>query len=273
MDSGGGEPPEGWLPFCRAVADDVASAIALLPSRADREEVTGVGQGGDDTTAVDRDAEAAAVARLERLHRDGVSFRLVSEELGERAFGDGAGWVIVLDPIDGSLNAKRRLPFYCVSIAVADGPTVDDVRVAYVRDFGSGEEWSAVRGRGAAVDGRPLGTTRPKDRLGIVDLEATTVALVAGAAARLDGHVGRVRILGALALALCQLADGRVDGVVSLKPTRSVDIAAATLIVREAGAAALLLDGTVSLDLVSRTRVAAARDSDGAGRLASLVYG
>src|SRR3954447_184379 len=125
-DDGRSEPPGGWLSFCRSVADDVASAIALLPSRNEREEVVGQGHGGDDTTVVDRDAEAAAVARLEELHRGGVSFRLVWEGGGERACGDGEGWVVVLDPIDGSLNAKRRLPFYCVSMAVADGPMLDD---------------------------------------------------------------------------------------------------------------------------------------------------
>ena len=86
---------------------------------------------------------------------------------------------------------------------------------------------------------------RPKERLGIVDLEATTAALVAEAAQRLDGHVGRIRLLGALALALCQLADGRVDGVATLKPSRSVDLAAAALIVREAGATLLTVDGDV----------------------------
>ena len=63
-------------------------------------------------------------------------------------------WVVVVDPIDGSLNAKRRLPFYCLSIAFADGPTIADVRFGYVRDFGSGEEWVAEAGAGA-IRGRP----------------------------------------------------------------------------------------------------------------------
>ena len=185
----------------------------------------------------------------------------MSEELGERSFGAGGPWVVVLDPIDGSLNAKRCLPFYCISIAFADGPTIADVRFGYVRDFGSGEEWVREAGEGATVNGRPLGGVRPKDRLGIVDFEATNAGLVATAAARLDGHVGRIRVLGALALALCQLADGRVDGVASLKPSRSVDLAAAALIVREAGADVLLVDDpALPLDLDARSRAVAARD-------------
>ena len=264
-----------WLDFCRRVAEDVKVALADLPTRDDREPVVGRGSGGDDTTVIDDRAEQAAVAQLEALHARGIDFRLVSEELGERTFGSGESpWVVIVDPIDGSLNAKRRLPFYCLSIAFADGPTIADVKFGYVRDFGSGEEWVATRGGGATVNGRPLGGVRPKDRLGVVDLEATDAGLVAEAARRLDGSVGRIRLLGALALALCELADGRLDGVCSLKPSRSVDVAAAALVVREAGAAVLLPDhDDLPLDLVSRSRIAAARDDAMASRLAGLVYG
>lgn len=262
-----------WLEFCRAVTADVAVALDRLPTRDDREPVLRRGEGGDDTTRVDADAEAAVVAQLERLHGSGIDFRLVSEEVGERRFGDTGPWVVVLDPIDGSLNAKRCLPFYCLSIAFADGPTVNDVRFGYVRDLAGGEEWVARAGEGASVNGRRLGGVRPKQRLGVVDLEATTAGMVADAAARLDGHVGRVRVLGALALALCQLADGRLDGVATLKPARSVDLAAAALIVREAGAHLHLPDQPeMTLDLESRTRATAARDATLAERLAELVY-
>jgi myo-inositol-1(or 4)-monophosphatase len=266
--------PDAWLEFCRAVAADVRAVLTDLPTRDDREPVIGQGEGGDDTTMIDHRAEQAVVARLQGLADRGVSFRLVSEELGERTYGDESSpWVVVVDPIDGSLNAKRGLPFYCLSIAFADGPTVDDVRFGYVTDLGTGEEWVATAGLGASVNGRPLGGVRPKDRLGVIDFEATTARLVADAAARLDGHVGRIRVLGALALALCQLGDGRLDGVVSLKPSRSVDVAAAALIVREAGAHVLLHDQPeLLLDLESRTRIVAARDESMAARLADLVY-
>ena len=101
------------------------------------------GEGGDDTTAIDAAAEASVVARLERLGED---FVLVSEELGERAFGAGGPRRVVVDPIDGSVNAKRGIPFFALSIAVAEGPTMDDVTFGYVYDFGTGEEWTARAG-------------------------------------------------------------------------------------------------------------------------------
>jgi myo-inositol-1(or 4)-monophosphatase len=264
----------GWLEFCQAVACDVRGLLELLPTRDDREPVVGRGEGGDDTTVLDSEAERLAVGRLEQLAGRDISFRLVSEELGERRFGDPASpWVVVIDPIDGSLNAKRSLPFYCISIAFADGPTIDDVRFGYVLDLGSGEEWVASAGAGAQVNGRPLGGVRPKARLGIVDFEATNAALIAEAAGRLDGQVGRIRVLGALALALCQLSDGRLDGVASLKRSRSVDVAAAALIVREAGGHVLTPDvSPLPLDLITRTRIVGARDAEMAMRLAGLLW-
>jgi myo-inositol-1(or 4)-monophosphatase len=74
--------------------------------------------GGDDTTAIDAAAEEAVVARL-RAH--GGDFTLVSEELGELVFGSGGAVRVVVDPIDGSVNAKRGIPFFSLSLAVAAG--------------------------------------------------------------------------------------------------------------------------------------------------------
>ena len=248
-----------WLEACRAAADDVRRVLERLPTRSEREPVTQVGEGGDETTAIDAAAEEVVVARLRET---GASCTIVSEELGELALRDGGPPRVVVDPIDGSLNAKRDIPFFSLSVAVAEGNTMGDVVFGYVHDFGSGEEWTATRGGGAFLNGRRLGAVRPKDEIEILSFEATTTAEVAERAAAVVGTAYRLRIMGSLALSLCHLAAGRVDGVCSLKPARSVDIAAAQLLVRETGLALDLFEDPpferAPLDLLGRSRVVAA---------------
>jgi len=253
-----------WLRACRAAKDDVAAVLVDLPSRLTREPVVGAGMGGDETTAIDQAAERVVLA-----HFSDLDTRIVSEEAGPS--GDGR-WRVVIDPIDGSLNAKRGIPFFSLSIAVADGDSMEDVVFGYVYDFGSGEEWTATRGEGAFLGDRPLKGERPKDEIEILSFEATRASEVADKAAAFIGIAYRLRIMGSLALSLCHLAAGRVDGVCSLKPYRSVDVAAAQLLVREQGLAVANVDGgepfgAAPLDLVSRSRIAAA----GTDELCALV--
>jgi myo-inositol-1(or 4)-monophosphatase len=261
-----------WLEACRDAVVDIRRVLAELPTYAEREPVTRVGMGGDDTTAIDAAAEEVVVARLAAT---GESFTLVSEELGEAVYGSGGPWRVVVDPIDGSLNAKRDIPFFSLSVAVAEGPAMGDVVFGYVYDFGSGEEWTARRGEGAFLNGRRLGAVRPKDELEILSFEATTTAEVAERAAAVAGIAYRLRIMGSLALSLCHLAAGRVDGVCSLKPARSVDIAAAQLLVRECGLAIDLWEAPpfddAPLDVEGRSRVVAAGTPELCRRIATAL--
>jgi len=231
-----------------------------LPTRIEREPVVGDGVGGDETTAVDAAAEKVILERLQAI--DGAT--IVSEEVGELA-GEGALRVVV-DPIDGSLNAKRGIPFFSLSVAVAEGETMDDVVFGYVHDFGSGEEWTAVRDGGARLNGEELGELRPKEEIEILSFEATLTSSVAEKAAAMVGVAYRLRIMGSLALSLCHLAAGRVDAVCSLKAARAVDIAAAQLLVRECGIAIDLPEappfGEAPLDVEGRSRVVAAATTE-----------
>jgi myo-inositol-1(or 4)-monophosphatase len=263
-----------WLEVFRAAAADVSRALDDLPTRVEREPVVAAGMGGDDTTAVDDVAERAVVARLEELHRGGIEFTLVSEELGERAFGSSKTRVVV-DPIDGSNNAKRGLRHFCLSMAVAEGGTMGDVVFGYLHDFGSGEEWTATRGGGAQLDGKPLGEVGPKDPIELLVMEGTLSASVADHAEALVGFAHRFRIMGSLALGLCQLAAGRVDAVCSLSDARSVDTAAAQLLVREVGLSIGYADAgsweAAPLDTAKRSLVVAAATDELRDRLAEIL--
>ena len=224
--------------------------------------------GGDDTTAIDAAAERVVLARFE--HLDDIT--VVSEEVGR--LGDGATFLVV-DPIDGSLNAKRGIGFFSLSVAVASGPTMGDVDFGFVHDFGSEEEWTAVRGDGARLNGHLLDGEQPKDRIEILSFEATRTASVAEKAAAVVDLAYRLRVMGSLALSLCHLAAGRVDGVCSLKPARSVDIAAAQLLVRERGLAIDLFEAppfeAAPLDVEGRSRVVAAGTAELCRQLAHAL--
>ena len=261
-----------WLDTCRLCAADIKGVLDELPTRREREPVLRIGEGGDETTAIDQAAEDAVVARLEALEED---FVLVSEELGERSFGAGGRRRIVVDPIDGSVNAKRGIPFFSFSLAVADGPTMGDVTFGYVYDFGTGEEWTAERDGGAFMNGIPLGDVRPKERIEILSFEGTTTPIIADRLGHVLGVADRVRVMGSLALSLCHLAAGRVDAVCSLKPARSVDIAAAQLLVRECGLAIELFEDPpfsgAPLDLATRSRIAAAGSPELVAELAAAL--
>ncbi len=244
---------EEWLGALRRA---VEAQKAIFDEHAGIEKRTsyeGVGEGGDDTLVIDRLCEDAVFAELERLHAAGHEFTAVSEERGTVAFGDGGSAVrVVIDPIDGSLNARRTVPLHCLSVAVGGGDSLADVTLGYVYEFGAGEEFVAVRGEGARLDGRPI-ATGDHDLLELVAIEASKPERVITVCEVLDGKAYRVRSPGAIAVSLCYVAAGRFDGMLTTRPCRSVDVAAAQLIVREAGgvvsvAGRELADASVGLD-------------------------
>lgn len=187
-------------------------------------------------------------AALAVLRATGVG--ILSEESGLEDPGNGL--VVVVDPVDGSTNASRGLPWFATSLCAVDehGP-----RAALVRNLATGTEWRARRGGGATVDGRPA--------------VPSGVRRAADAVVVLNGypphHLGwrQYRALGATALDLCAVADGRVDATVdcatdALGPW---DYLGAALVQAEAGAVVEDLHGRdlVVLDhAVRRTPVSAA---------------
>jgi myo-inositol-1(or 4)-monophosphatase len=190
-------------------------------------------------------ADAAALAVLEPA---GVG--VLSEESG--AHHADRDLVVVVDPLDGSTNAARSLPWYATSLCAVDG---DGARAAVVVDLPRGRSYSAVRGAGATVDGRPL---RPS---GAVDLSQALVG-ISGFPPRPLGW-RQFRTLGAAALDLCAVAEGTLDAYVDCSPSAHGpwDYLGGALVCTEAGAP---VGDALGRDLVSaehrtrRTPVAAA---------------
>lgn len=229
-----------WLGACRRAVAGLSDVLAAAPTTAQRAVETGTrGSGGDRTLEIDSAAEAVMLAELERLHRQGYDFRALSEERGEVDYGGGEVRVII-DPIDGSLNAKRGACHYALSVAVADGDTMADVAFAFVHDFGASEQWWAQRGEGAWCNGQRLDPSLPErrtrdGRLELLGIESADPRWVQASIEPLVASAHRLRALGTIASTLCQVAAARFDAMVTLRRCRGVDAAAGQLIVREAG--------------------------------------
>jgi myo-inositol-1(or 4)-monophosphatase len=272
-----GPSTDGWRAACERMVAAQAEVYANTRTIADRTEYEGVGEGGDRSLAIDRRAEELVFAELDRLHADGASFTAISEERGEQVFGDPAAPArVVIDPIDGSLNARRTLPSFALSVAVASGPSMAEVEWGFVHDFGAGETFAAERHAGASLDGEEILARGPGYGLELVGLEATMPELILPVVAGLQGKAYRCRAVGSLAITLCYVAAGRFDGMLSARNCRSVDVAAAQLIAREAGASLkfgeLELD-RVHLDLAARFPTAAGLDEEMLGTLLDVQRG
>lgn len=249
-----------WLAICRRVVAAQQRLFDATPGSAERTVYEGVGEGGDRTLVIDRQCEDEIFAELERLAAEGTSFVAISEERGVVEFGDGGEARVVIDPIDGSLNARRTLPSHSFSLALASGPSMADVEFGYVYDFGAGEEFAARRGAGATLDGEPIRCGPDGERLEVLGVESAQPGALE-ALDRLDDRVFRLRVVGSIAISACYVAAGRFDGMLSLRSCRSVDIAAAQLIAREAGGVVAFGElplEQVGLGLAERYPIAAA---------------
>jgi len=233
----------------------VTSAATL---RGERARVVGTGASGDETLLADKKAEDELLRAL--LPIGGV--RILSEEAGE--IGDPrAKTMAVLDPLDGSGNFARGVPFYCTSIAIVEGGSFEGVSVGLVRNLVTGDVYLAERGKGATKNGRPLRTSRSTDLSDSVvgiDLSRGGPSLIARLAP-LIGSVRRQVHYGANALELCLVAEGVIDAFVDLRgKLRVTDVAAAYLILKEAGAVVTSENGEalrLGLDLEVRLSLVA----------------
>jgi myo-inositol-1(or 4)-monophosphatase len=257
-----------WLGLCRRSVEGLAGLLAGTPTTVERARETGTrGFGGDRTLEIDSSAESVVFSQLQALHDQGHRFSAISEERGEADFG-GGGVRVIIDPIDGSLNAKRDACHYALSVAVADGETMADVAFAFVHDFGAREQWWARRGEGAWRDGVPLDPTLPErrsrdGRLELLGIESSDPQWVRAVIDPLTAATRRLRALGTIASTLCQVAAARFDAMVTLQRCRGVDAAAGQLIVREAGGFINFIDLDdpldAPLDATPSSRLVAAR--------------
>jgi len=229
-----------WLEILVHCKENVKERIRPhLKTLSEPQPDLGKGAGGDPMKPVDLAAENAIV---EVLQQHSVSFTLVSEESGVKEFGENpAQCYVTVDPIDGTNNLVRGIPFYASSIAISAKPVLSTVYAALVTDLVHDTTYTALTGKGAYRDGEKISSSTREsleDAVAGLDLNSYKVKEIAPQLTRLIQKTKHIRHFGANALELCYVADGTTDAFIDIRgKLRTTDLAAAYLIVEEAGGA------------------------------------
>ncbi len=223
-----------WEELLLGATAEVMEGVSKRVTRAERGKTVGVGASGDKTILADKEAEDVILGAL----KNAGGLRVLSEEAG--AAGDSSAQLLaVVDPLDGSSNFERGIPFYCTSVALVEGKRLSDVTLGVVRDLVSGDVYVARRDEGATKNGRPIRTSKvasPSQAVVGIDMSRSATELVANLSSLVSGVKRQVH-LGANALEVCFLAEGKTDAFVDVRgKIRITDFAAAYLIAKEAGA-------------------------------------
>ncbi|MEM2337698.1 MAG: inositol monophosphatase family protein [Candidatus Bathyarchaeia archaeon] len=236
-----------WLQILEECKNNVKKQIAplLKTSLNQLQPNLGIGAGGDPIKQIDLAAEKAIV---ETLLGNGLSFTLISEESGIKVYGANPEQAyITADPIDGTTNLTRGIPFYATSIAVSTKPELRTVHAALVADIFHNVTYAAAKGKGAKRNNQEIKPSKHADLSDAVvgiDLNTYKVREIAPRITRLIEQTKHIRHLGANALEMCYVADGTIDAFIDIRgKLRTTDTAAAWLIIQEAGAKITTPDG------------------------------
>jgi NAD+ kinase len=232
--------PDPELEVMFRISQAVHRAVRQAITSPHRGDVVAMGADGSPTEELDRVAGGQSLATLEA---EGVDWDVLSEEVGHVRRGGGP--LLVVDPIDGSHNSLRSMPFSTISLGLGRG-TLGGVEKAVIRDLFHGTTYWATRGGGAWRDGHRL-ATRPwelRSELFFVNLgrHATHRALALAETGR------RIRSLGCASLEVAMVAQGSADAYFFENDTaprnlRVTDIAAGYRLLLEAGGGFTDADG------------------------------
>jgi len=226
-----------WLTILKACVENMKRQILPLVGSAEATRAFGTGAGGDVKKQIDMSAEKALIQTLQEHE---ASCTLISEESGIIQIGEHPSkFFVTADPVDGTANAVRGLPFVDISLAVSTKPVLGAVDVALVADVLRDVTYVAEKDEGAYKNEqriKPSETNRLEEAVVGVDFSTFRTQELVN---RLRGVLHRtrhLRHLGANALEICYVADGTSDAFIDVRgKLRITDIAAAYLILLEAG--------------------------------------
>jgi myo-inositol-1(or 4)-monophosphatase len=241
------EQQANWQQILTQCRDNVHKQIAPLLRKVNQPQPNlGIGAGGDPIKQIDLTAESAIVNTL-KSHK--ISFTLISEESGIRKYGKTAtSCFITTDPIDGTTNLMRGIPFYATSIAVSTKPKLETIHVALVSDLYHDITYTAEKGKGAFRNSLkivPSNQALLEEALIGIDINTCKIQKIIPQLTNLIRKIKHIRHLGANALELCYVADGTTDAFIDIRgKLRATDMAAACLIIQESGAKITSPEGT-----------------------------
>lgn len=238
------------------IIKEVSRAIRPYIGTAEAGERVKIGADGTPTSLIDVVSEEIVVHTLKEAP---VYSYIVSEEIGELRLGKGRKravsltqelrrddlseeekpkFIFLVDPIDGTSNAIKEIPAFAISIAVASVPdgrvaTLNDVELAFISNLANGNFFEAEKGKGCWLNNKEV---HPSDVVSFRNLTLGGFTKTGTSqASKLVDNARRMRVLGSVVLELSYVASGRYDAFIDLRGSRIIDIAAAKLILEEAG--------------------------------------
>lgn len=233
-----------WLKILKPIACRVKTRVNQVLRGSDADMIIGRNPSGGLTRKVDIEAERVILEELKELQ---IPLYYIGEEL-QSTIGSDPDVFVVADCVDGSLNAIRGIPFYCTSIAISNTPKIDGVFTGIVMDLCRGDVFTAVKNRGAFLNGKPIQVS---------DITSLSDSVLRMSLSHVGSTLGKRlvtllsksqhdRHLGSAALELCYFAAGFYQSFVDVrKRLRPTDLAAAYLIIKEAGGIVSFPDGNI----------------------------
>ncbi len=229
---------EKYLNIARQIIEEISQKVS--PYIKDSSQIKSLQKNpkGDITLTIDNVAEKCTEKVLRKNHLSGV---MIGEEYGEKKIGKGdLEFILLIDPIDGSHNAKRGIPFFSAVVSFTPyvkNPTLQNVEVGMVKNLISGDIFVGIKGKGATLNGKkisPSSVSNLKNVDLIINLEGKTKWI--NRYSPLISHVRDVKRFGSCALELCYTACGAIDAFFDPRKTVSLlDTSASLLIAEESG--------------------------------------
>jgi myo-inositol-1(or 4)-monophosphatase len=262
-----------YLEILKEIGKRVYSAVQPLLGYTESAKIVGLGFGGDNSRYIDFVAEDVIVQYLQRKN---LSCTFIGEERGVQKIGKDPNFFLISDSIDGTTNAVRGIDFFSTSLAISPSNQLKEVEAGLVMNLYNGETYTAEKGKGAQYNGKEF---KPSDKRSLDDaVLSINFSQTPKILKRIESIVKiakSIRSFGAASLEMCYVASGIIEAYIDIrKKLRPTDIAAGTLILKEAGGIILQPNNSefsVSLTEKNHLSVIAASNIDIYRNIVSLM--